>query len=459
MNGQGAKMSSLRINQTYGQRRDSEAEAKQLFRLLNAWKDESQMQFSKIVDHFNPRITEDITELSKEVSDLQGQLSVSTKERSCYLETIDNLNNEIKELNEKLTRLQSHPPVKEICNKATQYNPEVISPISAEESSGSHVIHDSDDDEYLDLETDGYITNKPFERHISHQTCKNELIDSTLNDEAHEDIIEIERNEEETEGKFIGSREDQQKAGLTEDVNCPTCNIIFSTRANLLVHSLNFHSNLPASNESAASTLKESEAMGLESSITKLHSDTESGDDTGTNLSIDSIPLRTSGTAYNISRHKFVSREGRFSCEQCPYSAKHFSSIKSHVKEVHDKIRDHVCNVCGYATTRKRSLLRHFDAVHKKGEKRFKCEHCPYSSAEKAKVKYHKASVHNIGEKFRCEKCNYASARKDELKRHAEEKHEGIKRHVCAHCGYATTRHKLLEKHRKSVHDIEGKIQ
>ena len=73
--------------------------------------------------------------------------------------------------------------------------------------------------------------------------------------------------------KFIGSREDQQKAGLTEDVNCPICNIIFSTRANLLVHSLNFHSNLPDPNESAASTLKESEAMGLESSITKLHSE------------------------------------------------------------------------------------------------------------------------------------------------------------------------------------------
>ena len=65
MNGQGAKMSSLRTNQTNEPRRDSEAEAKKLFRLLNAWKDESQMQFSKIVDHFNPRITEDITELSR----------------------------------------------------------------------------------------------------------------------------------------------------------------------------------------------------------------------------------------------------------------------------------------------------------------------------------------------------------------------------------------------------------
>ena len=38
---------------------------------------------------------------------------------------------------------------------------------------------------------------------------------------------------------------------------------------------------------------------------------------------------------------------------------------------------------CGYATSRKNELEQHWDAVHNIGDKKFKCEKCPYSSAER----------------------------------------------------------------------------
>ena len=71
-----------------------------------------------------------------------------------------------------------------------------------------------------------------------------------------------------------------------------------------------------------------------------------------------------------------------------------------------------------YTTKLKNSLSRHLDAVHNFGEKRFKCDVCPYSAAQGKYVRFHMASVHNIGEKFKCDKCPYSTPDKSTLKKH-----------------------------------------
>ena len=70
-------------------------------------------------------------------------------------------------------------------------------------------------------------------------------------------------------------------------------------------------------------------------------------------------------------------------------------NLKSHIKDVHDRIRDHVCSECGYATARKGSLDNHMLTVHKIGDARFKCEFCPFVSSHKGNFKSHIKSIHD----------------------------------------------------------------
>ena len=91
-----------------------------------------------------------------------------------------------------------------------------------------------------------------------------------------------------------------------------------------------------------------------------------------------------------------VSRKGdtQFKCNQCPYSTDHDRHMRQHVEGVHLKIRNHRCEECGYAALRKSGVERHWDAVHNKGDKKYKCGRCPYSSAENSKLKKHIMRVH-----------------------------------------------------------------
>ena len=63
---------------------------------------------------------------------------------------------------------------------------------------------------------------------------------------------------------------------------------------------------------------------------------------------------------------------------------------------VQDRIKNHVCEECGYATTCKNKMEEHWDAIHNMGDKKFKCEKCPYSSAQKSTLNYHRISTSNI---------------------------------------------------------------
>ena len=205
--------------------------------------------------------------------------------------------------------------------------------------------------------------------------------------------------------------------------------------------------------------------------------------------------------------------------------------MKAHIGEVHEKIKNHRCEGCGYATSRKDRLEKHWDAVHNMGDKKFKrgrirkkggdqkrknktkkkmkqqqqqihkslndpyisdnndlngvedadvkeiehvapdrevsqtkdliqaqireghdnveknenqdyeyhapqmliqelqetpnkkfkCDQCPYSSDQKARVERHWDGVHNMGDKkYKCLRCPYSSAENSKLKKHIE---------------------------------------
>ena len=90
---------------------------------------------------------------------------------------------------------------------------------------------------------------------------------------------------------------------------------------------------------------------------------------------------------------------------------------------VHDKIKNHVCDECGYEASEKRTLISHRASVHKIGDHKFKCVKCPYKSNHSANLKKHILGVH-----------------------------DKIRNHVCKVCGFATSWKGTLNRHRATVH-------
>ena len=84
--------------------------AQDLLANLNSWKEESHRQISRIINSQSTSINTGINTLVEEVRGLQNELSLIRKEKAVLLETVDNLNGEISQLN---TRLQPLPKPKE----------------------------------------------------------------------------------------------------------------------------------------------------------------------------------------------------------------------------------------------------------------------------------------------------------------------------------------------------------
>ena len=58
-----------------------------------------------------------------------------------------------------------------------------------------------------------------------------------------------------------------------------------------------------------------------------------------------------------------------FRHEQCPYTALDSGCKNRHIKEVHDVIKDHICERCGSDFSRKHSLSMHNRACLEKEKK------------------------------------------------------------------------------------------
>ena len=73
--------------------------------------------------------------------------------------------------------------------------------------------------------------------------------------------------------------------------------------------------------------------------------------------------------------------------------------------------------------------MYHIESVHNLGDKKFKCEKCPHTSATKGNLKKHTESVHGMGEKrFKCDLCPYKSHLKETLKEHVKRVHLQVAR-------------------------------
>ena len=369
-------------------KRYCQSEVKYLLQQLRSWREESNRQFSNIIDSQTSNINKGINDLADEVGDLKTKLAVITQERNNLVRNVKKLSGENRNLKATIHIVQPTPDLEENEKQGNQGGdcPEDVNHSNKEltvDSPGNCRENGDHEQDFPNVEgADPTVV----------QQNKNPLNDQNkLNDTILNDYHEIEIKDEAFDEEVTNEDDVGPKGSLIpmpgDDHNCPECGFMFSTEGNLRIHFNNVHSNFkPMEDQSRREALEIKTSRGV-----KLQ---------------------------NKSKE-----DERLKCYHCHYETFRKAHLEEHIKAVHEKIKDHKCEECDYASVRKSHLIRHRNNIHKKGEKMFKCKQCPYADYGKSQLKRHIKGVHDNIRDHKCEDCEYASSQKSALKRHRKTVH------------------------------------
>merc|ERR1719245_826762 len=135
----------------------------------------------------------------------------------------------------------------------------------------------------------------------------------------------------------------------------------------------------------------------------------------------------------------------------------------SHVKRVHLKIKDTVCDHCGSIFFGNKDLREHINYVHNEAKVKHPCDDCGKEFRQKGDLTRHVRTVHwkirNIPMEAKCDDCGKEFAFKSEAKRHMRMVHlkdmktgEPIERKMCSECGKTFKADRDLLVHQKEIH-------
>ena len=362
-------------------RNNCQLEADEVFSKLSSWREETYRQFSNILScHSN--ISEGIRDLTEEVWGLQLELTVVRKEKSVLLETVDNLNGDIRQLNAKLLLLT--PPEEELDIVKEEQPHEATLPATEDNQAISESICEYDQHKYSDYET---VMDQDLLQQTEYLLHKNDSFKRTPHGEEKAWNADKVENIPSTEQRVGGN------------IICPECKIEFSSNSNLIIHMKNVHK------------------------MTRTRSSTH--DEISSHV-CDECGY-ASATNCDMKRHKVLVHkvgEAKFKCEMCSFASQEKNRFDGQMASVHKIGRAMFkCNICPYSSPNKCSFENHMVKTHKIGEAKFKCELCPFASSFKGKLNEHVKGVHEKIKKFLCEKCSFRTYRKSNLKEHKKRKH------------------------------------
>ena len=396
---------SLKMSKESQGRNDCQREAKDLFEKLTSFREESNRQISSIINSHSSNINNGIGDLVEEVGSLRDELDVLRKERTVLLETVDNLNGEIRHLNDKLQLLpiledELNHDVPEAKNLEVE-----ISEATERDNETPRISKYEDQERNTEFVavSDGAIQEKN-KRTLSNVESENH---STINGTTYADaesVAKITKDGEETDNNF---------SNLSLDtLVCPECQFVFSTNENLTIHMENVH---PMSELFVNPDINEE--------------------------SIDQPKSESVANHAIKNANKFMSKctegrkRGKHQCEKCSFETSYRTSLARHIKTVHDKIRkirNHViCEECGYAASDKRTFNAHRTTVHKMGDFKFQCGQCPYKSNHRGNLMKHIQDVHDKIRNHVCDECGYSASRKSNLKQHKDNVHQMGEKFKC----------------------------
>lgn len=143
-------------------------------------------------------------------------------------------------------------------------------------------------------------------------------------------------------------------------------------------------------------------------------------------------------------------RKVKHECEVCGFMTHRANNLRVHIRmRHHGEYNNHVCPVCGASVKQKNAFLEHMRSHT--GERPYKCSECSASFACLARLNVHRNAVH--GERlFKCGDCDKSFQTKHHLLRH-HAIHTKERPYACPFCSYACNTQGNIAKHVRSIHN------
>ena len=226
--------------------------------------------------------------------------------------------------------------------------------------------------------------------------------------------------------------------------NCHHCEKIFKLKADLKTHIRKSHKALEKTQCKICNKL----VLDLEAHTLRKHDQNDwcQCDHCGKEFY---NRLKLSSHVYNVHTGREADEE------QCNICQKMYRkcNLKQHIKAVHEKIRDYICENCGMEFSSKATLDLH-SVVHT-SIRAYKCDLCSKTYKQSCHLSTHKKTVHEGRKDHRCTHCGKAFGRSEALKLHTRTVHEGIKKWKCNLCNNAYGQSHELKKHLVGFHKKE----
>ena len=159
----------------------------------------------------------------------------------------------------------------------------------------------------------------------------------------------------------------------------------------------------------------------------------------------------------HLKSHKLTKHKGvRFDCDRCEFRATTRNILRQHIQSIHEGIR-YYCYLCEYTSTKRREVRVHKEAIHNDPTEKvvppssYECDLCESVLKTKRSLNDHMNYKH-VGIKYPCDKCDFKAARKSNLRCHNLSKHSNEKL-TCDQCSFQTFLPRQLELHKLSTHE------
>ena len=405
-------------------KKDCISQVKDFFNELGVLENEYHRQFSKVIHSQNALVIKGMKDMAEEVRSLKNELLHTANEKSILIETVKNLNDEIKQIRSELKVNTDVPKIQEMNDPAL----EAIE-IKEQKTNDDNEVYWEEKELLIDINK-----SKDEGVAISHES-------NVASDEPpFKEMKDIENVHEKIELLDKGESAEyslKHQAPLHEDP--------ISSSSNELPK-LNGESNMIKSFECELCEFRTHSRYNLNKHINKVHNKRR--------LCTECDKSFADKRTLEVHRETIHLGIKKFKCEQCSFASGREPSLKTHIQIVHDKIERFACTQCSYTATLKAKLMYHIESVHRT-DKKFKCQECPYTSATKGNLKKHSDRRHSMGEeKFKCSLCTYKSNVKDNLRNHTLAAHDiRGKKFNCDLCPFKSHSKENLKRHNGTVHN------
>ena len=182
------------------------------------------------------------------------------------------------------------------------------------------------------------------------------------------------------------------------------------------------------------------------------------------------------------SHHKHIHKPNgnqKIRCDICEKDFASVLSIKVHVRDIHDKLKNFKCHICTKSFAQNSQLSVHIKFVHQKldvsNSRNFNCSECLAPCRSPHELKRHFTIVHLKIKKYECDICEKRFLVGHNIKKHMQNVHKvmGLSNHAkyqfsrkskpifdlkCEICNKSLKNEITLDVHKADVHGTKKKV-